>query len=164
MPTPALLLIIATLLPLLGFGILLFVGKKMGTPLAGWVGVAMIGGSFVCSLLAMMSWYGSDAAWGYERGPINIPYHWIPVGDGIDQHKSGFLDVGVYVDSLTIAMFAMITLVSTLVFVFSTGYMREDARYPRFFTYLCLFCFSMLGLVLGGTILQLFIFWEIVGL
>src|SRR5688572_27803894 len=154
MPTPALLLLIATLLPLVGFGILLFVGKKMGTPLAGWVGVAMIGGSFVCSLLAMISWYAVPGgnAWGYEQGPINLPYHWIPVGQGLEQKTPGFLDVGVYVDSLTIAMFAMITLVSTLVFVFSVGYMREDARYPRFFTYLCLFCFSMLGLVIGGTI------------
>jgi len=61
-------------------------------------------------------------------------------------------------------MFAMITLVAALVHVFSIGYMREDARYPRFFTYLGLFCFSMLGLVIGGTILQLFIFWELVGL
>ncbi|MEA2735985.1 MAG: NADH-quinone oxidoreductase subunit [Humisphaera sp.] len=166
MPTPALLLLIATLLPLLGFVILLFVGKKMGTPLAGWVGTAMIGGSFVCSLLAMISWYTvpDGSAWGFEQGPINLPYHWIPTGDGIQQHKPGFLDIGIFVDSLTIAMFAMITLVATLVHVFSIGYMREDPRYPRFFTYLGLFCFSMLGLVIGGTILQLFIFWELVGL
>ena len=61
-------------------------------------------------------------------------------------------------------MFAMITLVATLVHVFSIGYMREDKRFPRFFTYLGLFCFSMLGLVIGGTMLQLFIFWELVGL
>src|SRR5438477_11858237 len=61
-------------------------------------------------------------------------------------------------------MFAMVTLVSTLIFIFSIGYMHEDKRFPRFFTYLSLFCFSMLGLVLGGTILQLFIFWELVGL
>src|SRR5262245_22844695 len=61
-------------------------------------------------------------------------------------------------------MFNMVTLISTLIFIFSTGYMREDKRFPRFFTYLSLFCFSMLGLVLGGTILQLFIFWELVGL
>src|SRR5687768_8143224 len=166
MPTPALLLVIATLLPLLGFVILLFLGKKMGTPLAGWIGTAMIGGSFVCSLLAMIAWYTvpDGSAWGFEQGPINILYPWIPVGQGIEQQKPGFLDIGIYVDSLTIAMFAMITLVSTLVFVFSIGYMREDSRYPRFFTYLCLFCFSMLGLVIGGTILQLFIFWELVGL
>src|SRR5207248_2091484 len=82
----------------------------------------------------------------------------------INQDHPGYLDVGVYVDSLTIAMFAMITLVATLVHVFSIGYMGEDKRYPRFFTYLGLFCFSMLGLVLGGTMLQLFIFWELVGL
>src|SRR5688500_12300279 len=166
MPTPALLLVIATLLPLLGFVILLFVGKKMGTPLAGWVGTTMIAGSFVCSLLAMFAWYNVEkgSAWGFNEAPINLPYHWIPVGQGIEQQKPGFLDIGIYVDSLTIAMFAMITLVSTLVFVFSIGYMREDSRYPRFFTYLCLFCFSMLGLVIGGTILQLFIFWELVGL
>src|SRR5437588_3676261 len=61
-------------------------------------------------------------------------------------------------------MFSMITLVSMLVFIFSFGYMREDKRFARFFTYLCLFCFSMLGLVLGGTTLQLFVFWELVGL
>jgi proton-translocating NADH-quinone oxidoreductase chain L len=94
---------------------------------------------------------------------------WIPVGTdanpgGQAQDHPGWLDVGVYVDSLTILMFAMITLVATLVHIFSIGYMREDKRFPRFFTYLGLFCFSMLGLVLGGTLLQLFIFWELVGL
>src|SRR5947199_9399818 len=61
-------------------------------------------------------------------------------------------------------MFSMITLVATLINIFSIGYMHEDKRFPRFFTYLSLFCFSMLGLVLGGTILPLFIFWELVGL
>ena len=61
-------------------------------------------------------------------------------------------------------MFNMITLVATLVHVFSIGYMRRDARFPRFFTYLGLFCFSMFGLVLGGTLLQMFVFWELVGL
>src|SRR5256886_13899563 len=89
---------------------------------------------------------------------------WIPAGQGLLQDHPGYLDVGIYVDSLTIAMFAMITLVATLVEVVSIGYMAEDKRYPRFFTYLGLFCFSMLGLVLGGTMLQLFIFWELVGL
>ncbi|MEO6435436.1 MAG: NADH-quinone oxidoreductase subunit L, partial [Tepidisphaeraceae bacterium] len=122
----------------------------------------------VCSILAMMTWYGGGSFagfdWGFEKGPINLPMKWIPVGAGWNQDHPGFLDVGIYVDSLTIAMFAMITLVSTLVFVFSIGYMSEDKRFARFFTYLCLFCFSMLGLVIGGTTLQLFIFWELVGL
>src|SRR5688572_2653667 len=130
MPTPALLLVIATLLPLVAFCILLFVGKKMGTPLAGWVGTAMIGGSFVCSLLALISWYTQPDGngWGFEQGPIERLLPWIPVGQGIEQSKPGFLDIGIYVDSLTIAMFAMITLVATLVHVFSIGYMRDDKR------------------------------------
>jgi proton-translocating NADH-quinone oxidoreductase chain L len=104
--------------------------------------------------------------WGKDRQPINLPMQWIPTGMTSEAGKltPSFLNVGVYVDSLTILMFAMITLVSSLVHVFSIAYMAEDKRYPRFFTYLSLFCFSMLGLVLGGTILQLFIFWELVGL
>ena len=173
MPTPALLLTIATLLPLASFVVLVFIGRRMGTPLAGWFATAAIGASFVCSVVAMGSWMVQsryqDATWGMNVAPINLPMKWIPVGTdtnpgGQAQDHPGWLDIGVYVDSLTIVMFAMITLVATLVHIFSIGYMREDKRFPRFFTYLGLFCFSMLGLVLGGTLLQLFIFWELVGL
>src|SRR4051812_18313414 len=103
MPTPALLLLMATLLPLLGFLILLFVGKRMATPLAGWVGTAYIAFSFVCSIAAMMSWYNGgtyqNEKWGFEKAPINIPYAWVPVGQGINQTHPGFLDIGIYVDS-----------------------------------------------------------------
>jgi proton-translocating NADH-quinone oxidoreductase chain L len=172
MPTPAFLLLIATLLPLIGFGVLLFVGKRMGT-LAGYVGTAVIGASFVCTLLAMISWYGGGTYagrdWGFGRGPINLPVRWLPIGTadypaGIDQDNPGYLDLGLFVDSLTFVVFAMVTLIATLVHIFSLGYMRGDERFPRFFTYLALFCFSMLGLVIGGTLLQLFVFWELIGL
>jgi len=170
MPTPALLLVIATLLPLAAFVLLVFMGKRLGNPLAGVVGTAFIAASFVCSMVAMVMWLGADTPeWGAGKAPIVAPMRWIPIGmagqlNGLNQHNPGYLDIGVHVDSLTVAMFAMITLVATLVHVFSIGYMREDKRFPRFFTYLGLFCFSMLGLVIGGTILQLFIFWELVGL
>ena len=180
MPLPALLLLIATLLPLASFGVLLFWGKRLGNPLAGYIGTAAIAGSFVLSLLAMFAWFGggTDAAhgmkWGAGKGPISINYAWIPTGNGMGpdykdaehtgQTSPGFMDMGLYVDSLTVTMFMMITLVSTAVHVFSIGYMHADARFPRFFTYLGLFCFSMLGLVIGGTLLQLFVFWELVGL
>src|SRR5215216_6468829 len=172
MPTPALLLAIATLLPLASFVVLVFIGRRMGTPLAGWFATAAIAASFVCSVGALAAWYrGGDmpVKWGIDQHPISQTLKWIPVGTdsnpgGITQEHPGWLDVGVYVDSLTVLMFLMITLVATLVHIFSIGYMREDKRFPRFFTYLGLFCFSMLGLVLGGTTLQLFVFWELVGL
>ena len=166
MPLPALMLLIATLLPLVSFLVLVFWGKRLGNPLAGYIGTAAIGAGFVCSLVAMFAWLGAPqrSAWGAGKGPINIPVAWIPTGAGISQVHAGYMDMGLYVDSLTISMFLMVTLVATLVHVFSIGYMHEDARFPRFFTYLGLFCFSMLGLVIGGTILQLFVFWELVGL
>jgi proton-translocating NADH-quinone oxidoreductase chain L len=172
MPRPDTLLILATILPLVSFVLLVFAGKRMGTPLAGWVGTGAIGISFVLSLVAMASWAmggkytptGEAAQLTYGSGeyPINTTYNWAPAGY-VGGHTS-FLKVGIYVDGLTVVMFAMITAVATLVHLFSIGYMADDKRYPRFFTYLGLFCFSMLGLVLGGTILQLFIFWELVGL
>ncbi|MGH7175856.1 MAG: NADH-quinone oxidoreductase subunit L, partial [Tepidisphaeraceae bacterium] len=168
MPLPALLLIIATLLPLVSFVILMFMGKRMGNPLAGYVGTFMIAMSFACSVGAMFPWISGGASAGQEWNPgksaIYVPIPWIPTGPGVAQDHPGFLDLGVYVDSLTVLMFAMVTLVSTLIFIFSIGYMHEDKRFPRFFTYLSLFDFSMLGLVLGGTLLQLFVFWELVGL
>ncbi len=168
MPTPALLLSIAVLLPLVSFVVLVFLGKKMGNPLAGYVGTLFIAGSLACSAAATFSWLSGGthnrAEWGFGKGPINLPYQWIPVGAGLSQTHQGFLDVGIYVDSLTVVMFFMITGIATLVHIFSIGYMSEDKRFPRFFTYLGLFCFSMLGLVIGGTTLHLFIFWELVGL
>ncbi|MGE5609076.1 MAG: proton-conducting transporter membrane subunit, partial [Bacillota bacterium] len=165
MPTPATLLLIATLLPLASFVLLVFLGKRMGNPLAGWVATGAIGLSFVCACITMAIWVGGkDSGWGKDVGPINLPIKWVPVGEGVRQANPGFLDLGIYVDSVTVYMFFMVTLVSTLVHLFSIGYMAEDKRFPRFFTYLGLFCFSMLGLVLGGTLLQLFIFWELVGL
>jgi NADH-quinone oxidoreductase subunit L len=181
MPLPATFLIIATLLPLASFVLLVFFGKRMGNPLAGWVATAAIMASFAFAMAAMFLWLPKagqmyeepgthqKVAWGLNQGPINYPIKWIPIGlanrsEGVGQPHPGFLDVGIYIDSLTVAMFAMITLVATLIHIFSIGYMHEDKRFPRFFTYLSLFCFSMLGLIIGGTILQLFIFWELVGL
>jgi NADH-quinone oxidoreductase subunit L len=168
MSTPALLLLIATLLPLASFIVLLFVGKKLGTPLAGWVGTCMISGSFLCAGIATVSWINGggspQAQWGCGSLPIDLPIAWIPAGSGTNQAHPGYLDVGIYIDSLTVVMFCMITLVATLVHIFSIGYMRDDRRFERFFTHLSLFCFSMLGMVIGNSLLQLLIFWELVGL
>src|SRR4051794_22506490 len=93
MPKPALLLLIATLLPLASFVVLMFAGRRMGNPLAGWFGTAAIAGSFLCSLAAMLAWYQTGhmsvpgpngsaipITWGYEHYPINKTMKWIPIG------------------------------------------------------------------------------------
>ena len=101
--------------------------------------------------------------------------------------RFGSLDISLdyYIDSLTLVMFTMVTFIATCIHVFAMGYMSEElteelvdhsahlsnghhvhrpGRYYRFFAFLSLFCFSMLGLVLAGNIFQVFIFWELVGI
>jgi proton-translocating NADH-quinone oxidoreductase chain L len=158
MPTPALLLIIATLLPLGSAALLLGLGRRMGNPLAGVVGTILSAGSLALSLVALTLWLALDESYGAGQGPIVQFWQWLPSPD------ANAMSVGIYVDSLTVAMFATITLVATLVHLFSIGYMADDPRFHRFFAYLGLFSFSMLGLVIAGTLLQTFIFWELVGL
>ena len=101
--------------------------------------------------------------------------------------RFGSLDISLdyYIDSLTLVMFVMVTFIATCIHLFAMGYMSEElteeyvdhqahlsnghhvhrpGRYYRFFAFLSLFCFSMLGLVLAGNIFQVFIFWELVGI
>lgn len=119
-----------------------------------------------------------------------------PAPDGIRTQFSGrlytlaqfgdlVLSLDYYIDSLTLVMFMMVTLIATCIHVFALGYMSDEltedhvdhevhtstgghfhrpGRYYRFFSYMSLFCFSMLGLVLAGNIFQVFIFWELVGI
>src|SRR4029079_18440064 len=72
--------------------------------------------------------------------------------------------LGVAIDNLSVIMFLMVTFIATLIHIYSMGYMHDDPRYPLFFTYLSLFCFSMLGLVASPNVFMIFIVWELVGL
>jgi len=74
------------------------------------------------------------------------------------------VSIGVQLDPLTAVMLVLVTLVSSLVHLYSIGYMRDDRGYDRFFAYLGLFTFSMVMLVLSNNFLQLYFFWEAVGL
>src|SRR5437773_249586 len=105
MPRPDYLLIIATILPLLSFTLLVFVGKRMGKPLAGYVATVAIGMSFVLSIWAMWSWgiggsymprgETTPMKFGMNEQPINLPIGWVPAGYAAGQTTS--LKVGVYV-------------------------------------------------------------------
>ena len=83
--------------------------------------------------------------------------NWISLG-------SVTFSMGFYLDSVTVIMLIVVTLVSSLVHIFSIGYMHGDPRYPRFFAYLSLFSFSMLFLVVSDNLLGIYIGWELVGL
>ncbi len=74
------------------------------------------------------------------------------------------IPMGIYIDPLTAIMLMVVCIVAALVQIYSLGYMRGDPRFARYYAYLSLFTFSMLGLVLAGTYVLMFVFWELVGL
>jgi NADH-quinone oxidoreductase subunit L len=137
------------LLPLVSFLILGLFGHwvKDGAHL---VAVPAVLVSWLLSLLVFF-----DVANGHQTSfPL---YTWL---------TSGMLDIhiGFSIDRLTAVMLLLVTTVSSLVHIYTIGYMRGDPGYARFFSYIALFTFSMLMLVMADNLLQLFVFWEAVGL
>ncbi|MFN0136956.1 MAG: NADH-quinone oxidoreductase subunit L [Phycisphaerae bacterium] len=128
-------------------------------PIAGWIATAGIALSLLLSIIALIVWSaaGADARAEATRSGAAGLFTWLAVG-GIT------IPLSLQVDSLTIIMFVMITVCATCIHVFSIGYMHGDARFGRYFAFLSLFCFSMLGLVLSENLLIMFVFWELVGL
>ena len=134
-------------------------------PYAGAVGIVGIGGAFILSLLAL------DAAMGHGGAAGFAPRSWFVVGQ--PGTAAAFeMTVGVLLDPLSAVMAAVVSGVSLLVQVYSLGYMRKApddeggawTDHPRYFAYMSLFTASMLGLVLAYNLVQMFVFWELVGL
>ena len=138
-------------LPLAGFLILLLFGKHIGEPLAGWLGTAMVALSFVTAVVVFAG------LWNEPEHTYQLTlFSWIPAGDFN-------VDMGFLLDPLSMAMVLFITGIASLIHLYSIGYMHGDSRFPRFFTYLNLFVFSMLILVLGDNLVLTFLGWEGVG-
>jgi proton-translocating NADH-quinone oxidoreductase chain L len=85
-------------------------------------------------------------------------------GAAVTRRPALAIPLGIHVDNLGALMFLMVTFIATLIHIYSIGYMHDDPRFPLFFAYLSLFCFSMLGLVASSNVFMIFIFWELVGL
>ncbi len=139
-------------LPLLGAVGLLFFGRRLGEPWAGWVASATVIVSFLIALAAAIDFFGGGA--GAEPQRVML-FTWIP-GLGIDAQLLW--------DPLSALMTLVVTGVGALIHVYSIGYMHGDTRFVRFFSYLNLFIMSMLTLVLADNFAVLFVGWELVGL
>ncbi len=146
------LLLAIVLAPLLGAIVAGLFGRQVGRVGAHSVTIGGVG--IACALsfyvLYLLVWGGAEP---YNQ---NV-YTWFDVG-GISAH------VGFMVDRLTAMMMVVVTFVSLMVHVYTIGYMAEDPGYQRFFSYIALFTFSMLMLVMANNFLQLFFGWEAVGL
>jgi len=142
-------------LPLLGFLVLLAFGRRLGDPVAGWVGTTAVAGSFVATLVTFGGMLSRHA--GGAREISHSIFTWIAVG-GLD------IKAAILTDPLSMTMALFVTGVSALIHLYSIGYMKGDRDYSKFFVYLNLFVFSMLLLVLGGNLAITFVGWEGVGL
>jgi NADH-quinone oxidoreductase subunit L len=139
--------------PLAGFLVLVFFGRILGEPRAGWFATAAMAGSFVSSVVVFAGLVDRD---GGDRRFVQTLFEWIPAGDFS-------VDVGFLVDPLSVTMTLFVTGVGMLIHLYSIGYMHGDAGFAKFFVYLNLFAFSMLVLVLGDNMLLTFLGWEGVG-
>jgi NADH-quinone oxidoreductase subunit L len=145
--TPALLV---PLLPLIGFLINGLFGKFLPKALTGWIATLAVLASFVCSAYIFAN---LDA-----NQHVNVDvFNWIAFSN--INISFGFL-----VDPLTTVMLLVVTGIGTLIHLYSIGYMHDDEGFTRFFTYLNLFIFFMLLLIMGSNYLVMFIGWEGVGL
>ena len=142
------------LAPLASFAVIVATLRRR--PLqAGRLTVAAVGLAWLLALWALDSSIGAEGGAGEAIG--FAPHEWVSLFD-LE------VTVGVRLDGLTAIMLVVVTSVSLLVQVYSTGYMRGDGGYARYFAYMSLFTAAMLGLVTASSLLQLFVHWELVGL
>ena len=143
------------LLPFFAFVINAFIVKKLPKTAVA-ISTLAIFGSFLYALRIFLDFQGVYAV-DYH---IHKVFTWFDLSAGEHLFK---VNMGIYIDNMTSVMLLMVTAVATLIHVFSTWYMHDDARFGRFFVYMSLFTSAMLGLVLSDNLLSVFIFWELMG-
>ena len=144
------LYLMVPLAPLLGAIVAGLFGKWIGRTWSHRVTIAMVAVSFAAAVVI----FNDVLAGNTFNGPV---YTWLTSGDTTFQ-------VGFLIDKLTATMMLVVTFVSLMVHIYTIGYMEEDPGYQRFFSYISLFTFSMLMLVMANNFMQLFFGWEAVGL
>lgn len=143
---------IAAFAPLVGAICAGFFGKQLGRTSTHRITIAMMIVSAIAAVLVLNHHVLSGNAAVEHR-----LYEWANIGNMS-------IEVGFYVDNLTAIMMCVVTSVSLMVHIYTIGYMQEDPGYQRFFSYISLFTFSMLMLVMSNNFMQLFFGWEAVGL
>ena len=144
------LLLAVPVAPLIGAVVAGFFGKWVGRRGAHMITILGVLVSFICSAVVLTQVVGG------ARFNATV-YEWMVLG-GLK------MEIGFLVDGLTAMMMAVVTFVSLMVHIYTIGYMADDPGYQRFFSYISLFTFSMLMLVMSNNFLQLFFGWEAVGL
>lgn len=145
-------------LPVLSFLLLALAGMKMSHRLAGTIGTLVLGVVAVLSYLTAYQYFSAPRTADGTYVTL-IPYHitWLPFTETLH------IDMGILLDPISVMMLVVISTVSLMVHLYSFGYMKGERGFQRYYAYLSLFTFSMLGLVVATNIFQMYVFWELVG-
>ncbi len=144
------LYLLVPMAPLFGAIVAGLFGKAIGRAASHWVTILGVAVSLIASVIVWLDVMGGNTF----NGPV---YTWAVV-EGLK------FEVGLLIDTLSATMMIVVTSVSLAVHIYTIGYMQDDPGYQRFFSYISLFTFSMLMLVMSNNFLQLFFGWEAVGL
>lgn len=144
------------LLPLVGFFFVLLFGKRFEHLYKLEVGIITVA-------LLLSIYAGFVKLTSYVNDTIIAQFTWIDLGN-VPTIGHLTVNLGIMIDNVTVIMLFVVTLISALVHYFSIAYMKGDKRFSRYFAYLGIFTFSMLGIVIADNLLMIYIFWELVGL
>ena len=146
------------LLPLLAFVLLGLFGKKYFNASAGIIATGLLLVSTVLSLYTAWNYFLIDGKENDVYQPIKaFHYTWLVFNENLQ------IDMGVLLDPISVMMLVVISVVSLMVHIFSLWYMKGEERFATYYSFLGLFTFSMLGLVISTNIFQMYMFWELVG-
>ena len=146
------------ILPFISFLTLGLLGNKISHKLGGIIGSSSLFISFALSCYTAYEYFFVHGKVdGVYQKVVAFNFNWLQVTDKLH------IDMGILLDPISVMMLLVVTTVSFMVHIYSTGYMHGETGFNRFFAFLSLFSFSMLGLVLANNLFQMYIFWELVG-
>ena len=146
------------LLPLASFVLLGLFGRKYFKTFSGIIGTTSL---FISCLISLITAYNyffvSGKVNGVYQNIVAMKYTWLQFSTNVS------IDMGIILDPISVMMIVVVTFVSLMVHIYSLGYMKGEERFSTYYSFLSLFTFSMLGLVLSSNIFQIYMFWELVG-
>jgi NADH-quinone oxidoreductase subunit L len=164
MPNGTLIALIP-LLPLAGFILLGLFGRKYLKNSSGIIGTVLLLASTILAIYTAYEYffvYGKVAGVYEKKFPLNYTWlEFLPAGQAGSKGVS--IDMGILLDPISVMMLVVVTFVSLMVHIYSLGYMKGEERFSTYYSFLSLFTFSMLGLVVSCNLFQIYIFWELVG-
>ena len=149
--------LLIVLLPLLSFIVLGLMDSKLKPKVAGTIGASVLGIITTLSYITAFEYFSFHKIEGVYEKVIPFQTEWIRFTEFLH------IDLGILLDPISVMMLVVITTVSFMVNIYSLGYMKGERGFQRYYAFLSLFTFSMLGLVIATNIFQMYIFWELVG-